>query len=164
MCLTVDAAKTKAWIKKNRGKKSIRVYKLLEIPELLDSQGKIILNKLGESTRDYKKLVAPYRNSEYKPGVIKSGSRVKGLCLTQGREINIGIHTYANQCLAIVSLTFSNKFYRLVELRVDFDDFIAAGNEDLVFRKVRLTEHAYKKALKASWKNLKPKKKLARKG
>lgn len=164
MCLIVDAAKTKAWIEKNKGKKSIRVYKLLEAPELLDSQGKVICNKLGESTLDYKKLVSPYRNFEYKPGVIKSVSRVKGLCLKAGREINIGIHTYANKCRAIGNLKYKYTSYRLVELLVDFDDFIAAGDDDLVFRKVRLTENAYKKAFKASWKNLKPKKKLVGKG
>lgn len=162
MCLYVNVAKTKAWMKKNRGKKNIRVYKLLELmPERDENDYPKVVDYGYVYCQD--RLKAPYRNFEYKPGVFVSKSRIKKQCLKAGRDINPGIHTYKNRKTALEHLEGAEESYRLVELRVDAKDFIAAGRCDLVFRQAKLTKKGFQNALTASWKNLEAKRKKCRK-
>lgn len=131
MCAYVDLKATQDFVKKNKGNHKIRVYKYLRFR--------------GRANFSIDMLIAPYKYTEYKPGINKSDSRSK-LQNRNNIEINKGIHTY---------LSSKNAYYHrpytaiVVGFTADIYDLICVGyGGEAVWKKVTMTERSYKDAIK----------------
>lgn len=131
MCLFVDDARSKRFIKyytKEKPTKQIIAYKVLTIGP----------NGI--------KLISPYRNYEYTPGIINSNK----LPYTQRpiAEIHEGIHVYLSKKDA--ETNHEDDIDVVVPVTCLISDFMGRDSfDEAAFTKVRLLKSDYKKVLAA---------------
>lgn len=126
MCCVSSKSNTEAFLKKNRRRKTVTVYKKLN---------RSIVNET---------LFAVYFGKEYKPGENKSNSNRK-LVKSHGVEVNRGIHVWLNPGLiSSIEAGVTIKFTALLK------DLVCVGvnSNHAVFTKVTLARSEYEKALR----------------
>ena len=130
MCAYVNLVEQEKFLKKNKGKKIVTVYKIMSI----------------DNTLKMFRLISPYVYHMYFPGIIKSDSRAK-LQTQNNREINKGIHCYISLKWAkFKQERFLGENTTIIKLEANMSDLICVGyNDEVVFRKVKLHENEYKR-------------------
>jgi hypothetical protein len=127
---------TEEFLKNNKGKKEIIVYKVYE-------------NLNNE-------LVTPFMCKKFKPGLIKSNSTGKR-CKVDQKIIYRGIHVFLSRkdCKCCIEDIYSGRNRIIVPVTVKLSELISVGGFDsrdsdrcAVFKSVYLAEADYNRALK----------------
>lgn len=129
MCTNVKLNLQEKFLKKNKGNKTVTVYKYLK--------------------KEDGAIVSPFYTKTWKPGVAKSNSCAK-LQTQNGREISRGIYTYLNVRDAKSNVV--EPYECVVKLTANISDLICVGGWDdepiAVFSKVTLSQSEYDKVMK----------------
>jgi hypothetical protein len=139
-----DLDLSKEWWERNKDKRRVTFFKLLEVWSVLDTEPSGC--RLRSEVRGY----------PYTPGEHRSRSKVKPLPKRNRRELNLGIHGFirrkdvADICGNCPSMFLA---HRVVPFHASPKDFIAVGEGNgstghILFRKATLTKRAYDRALR----------------
>lgn len=125
MCCTPNLSDTFKFLKQNKRRKTVKVYKVLR----------------GETS-----LYSPYQYKTYKPGVNNSNSRRAKPLLREESLIEKGIHVFLNRAGANYLVNLEGG--RVVEFIAKIKDFICVGRygdrtDNAVFRRVYLSKKEY---------------------
>lgn len=129
MCLAGSVSATQNYLEENKGKRKVKVYKILE---------------------DYRngKLYSPYWEKEYKPGYNNSNRPLKARLIGYDRDINNGIHVFTTKQAAEEYADLYN-YKIVVELTANLEDLVAVSEEgQAVFTRVYLTKKEFARAAK----------------
>jgi len=129
MCLTSKAADVKDFLKRNKGKEFVKVYKYL----------KAKTNRQGRSV-----LIAPYMKVRYYAGELDLTDRV----LDQNRlknniKVSKGFHCY----LSPKAISLAKTCDHLVPMYVKPEDIIGRQKHHAVFKRAILLKKDYKEAI-----------------
>lgn len=143
MCCYGKLKLTQDFLKKNRRRKTIEVYKLVQKYDVRTYSYTFVRTRLN----------GIYRSSfEYKPGIIKSRTEKK--IITKDEEIKNGIHVWLSFSSAKGHQRQTACGYKIIKLTADVSDLIGVGlfdserrKDNAVFKKVYLSQREYDKAL-----------------
>jgi len=138
MCLFNDPNDVKDFLKKNRKRKTITVYKRLN--KVTTREGEYPAVKYTTILR------APYMETEYKPGVIQSSSRRSKPC-EKYDSIGPGIHCYLSLDKAERTLAFGGHQI-IATMTVNVKDVLGVSYDVAVFKSAKLSKKEYERHVK----------------
>lgn len=128
MCLYYDKDASQDFVRKNRNKQFVWMYK--KVYHHSDV------------------LVSPVYSYQWQPGINKSLSRNKYKPNRRSDcRINVGIHVYCKLQTALNSFTCYQHKTKYLRVRCYLKDFIGMGCREAVFTKVYLSKTEYNKAI-----------------